>query len=187
MKRIPILALILCVCFVSVSWSQLAAGKGEFHRRDMMRWNPHEKVLNVDSVNGTGFISGSALHWNGSPSATHLISDSRLIAAMLTPDITTADIASAKHFRHVLVLVQENRTPDNLFHALCGPQLILCPSPYDLQSFGFNSTGKKVLLKKSRLGSHNDPLHDHPDFVALCDFDPQTQQCKMDTRGGVTQ
>jgi glucose dehydrogenase len=55
MKRISSLVLILCACFVSVAWSQQLADKGknnwsEFHRNNMMRWNPYEKVLNVNNV-----------------------------------------------------------------------------------------------------------------------------------------
>ena len=55
MKRIRILVSILCACFVSVAWSQQPAGKcinnwSEFHRTNMKRWNPCEKVLNVKNV-----------------------------------------------------------------------------------------------------------------------------------------
>ena len=55
MKRISILAFILCACFVSVAWGQQPAGKcinnwSEFHRTNMKRWNPCEKVLNVHNV-----------------------------------------------------------------------------------------------------------------------------------------
>ena len=55
MKRISILALILCTCFASVAWGQhstsrVCTGWREFHRPDMMRWNPCEKVLNVNNV-----------------------------------------------------------------------------------------------------------------------------------------
>ena len=52
MKRISILTLILCACFVAVAWGQQPAAKGstnwtEFHRTNMTRWNPYEHVLNV--------------------------------------------------------------------------------------------------------------------------------------------
>ena len=55
MKRISILVLILCACFVSAAWGQQPAAKGrpdwtELHRTNMMRWNPYEKVLNVNNV-----------------------------------------------------------------------------------------------------------------------------------------
>ena len=55
MKRISTLVLILCACFVSVAWGQQPAGTcnngwTEFHRPNMERWNPCEKVLNVKNV-----------------------------------------------------------------------------------------------------------------------------------------
>ena len=55
MKRISILVLILCTCFASVAWGQQPASKvctgwSEFHRPDMTRLNPCEKVLNVNNV-----------------------------------------------------------------------------------------------------------------------------------------
>jgi len=55
MNRIIRVALILFACFVSVAWAQQPAGKcinkwSEFHRTNMERWNPCEKVLNVNNV-----------------------------------------------------------------------------------------------------------------------------------------
>jgi glucose dehydrogenase len=59
MKHIRILALILCACFVSVAWSQPPTCKtstpwAQFHRANMQRFNPCEKVLNVNNVGGLG-------------------------------------------------------------------------------------------------------------------------------------
>ena len=55
MNYIRILALVLCACFVSAAWGQQPPAKGqnnwsEFHRTNMMRWNPYEKVLSVNNV-----------------------------------------------------------------------------------------------------------------------------------------
>jgi hypothetical protein len=55
MRNIRILVLILCACFVSVAWGeQLTCPAdtpwGQFHRHNMQRWNPCEKVLNVNNV-----------------------------------------------------------------------------------------------------------------------------------------
>src|SRR5580693_2227386 len=55
MNRIIRVALILFACFVSVAWAQQPAGKcinnwSEFHRPNMVRWNPCEKVLGVNNV-----------------------------------------------------------------------------------------------------------------------------------------
>src|SRR5579863_3568306 len=55
MKHIRILVLIFCACFVPVAPGQQPAVTGknnwtEFLRTNMMRWNPYEKVLNVNNV-----------------------------------------------------------------------------------------------------------------------------------------
>jgi outer membrane protein assembly factor BamB len=55
MKRINLVVLILCAGFVSVAWGQPTACKvhtpwAEFHRHNMRRSNPCEKVLNVHNV-----------------------------------------------------------------------------------------------------------------------------------------
>jgi glucose dehydrogenase len=55
MKRLRILVLILCACFVSVAWAQQPAGNcinnwSEFLRTNMQRRNPCEKVVGVNNV-----------------------------------------------------------------------------------------------------------------------------------------
>ena len=55
MKHIRMLASILCACFVPMAWAQQPASMNsnnwsEFHRTNMMRGNPWEKVLNVKNV-----------------------------------------------------------------------------------------------------------------------------------------
>jgi outer membrane protein assembly factor BamB len=71
MKRIPTLVLILCACFVSMAWSQQPADKGnngwsEFHRHNMQRRNPYEKVLNVNNVGNLhkkwSYTTGSSVY-----------------------------------------------------------------------------------------------------------------------------
>ncbi len=68
MKGIRILALILCSCLVPVVWGQQPDAKchnnwSEFHRTNMNRWNPCEKVLNVNNVGNLrkrwSYISGN--------------------------------------------------------------------------------------------------------------------------------
>jgi hypothetical protein len=65
-KRISISVLILCVCFVSVAWGQQPAATcsnnwSEFHRTNMKRWNPCEKVLNVNNVGNLLIALGEAI------------------------------------------------------------------------------------------------------------------------------
>jgi predicted dienelactone hydrolase len=46
------------------------------------------------TVNGTGFVSGSVVNWNGSPRATRFVSSSQVTAAILTSDIKKAHMAA---------------------------------------------------------------------------------------------
>jgi hypothetical protein len=46
------------------------------------------------TVNGTGFVSGSNVNWNGSALTTTFVSDSKLTANVLASDIATASTAS---------------------------------------------------------------------------------------------
>lgn len=45
------------------------------------------------TVNGTGFVNGSTVSWNGSPRATTYVSSSQLTASILATDVATAGTA----------------------------------------------------------------------------------------------
>src|ERR1700730_19461291 len=71
MKRVSILVLIACACFASVAWGQkpkrgIYPPWAEFHRHDMRRSNPCEKVLNIHNVGSLGLKWRSA---GGGPSS----------------------------------------------------------------------------------------------------------------------
>ena len=89
--------------------------------------------------------------------------------------------AQISNFQHIVIIFQENRTPDNLFQGLCG-QITShqCPTPYDLQNFGIDNTGQKVQLTQVPLGNSFDPGHSHPDFNKMCHLDTTTIECRMD-------
>jgi phospholipase C len=93
---------------------------------------------------------------------------------------TVAGQAQISNFQHIVIIYQENRTPDNLFQGLCGSDRSMCPSPYDLQNFGIDNKSQKIQLTQVPLGSPNDPGHGHQAFVKMCDLDTATNQCKMD-------
>ena len=94
-------------------------------------------------------------------------------------------------FQHLIIIVQENRTPDNLFQGLCvapfGSATSCSTRPnssqYDIQTkhwsdkssdFGRTRPQPIALTAKYELG------HTHSDFVAMCNADPVTGACKMD-------
>ncbi len=90
---------------------------------------------------------------------------------------------------HVVVIVQENRTPDNLFHYLaplctipvgasglnaCTPNPVTS-SCYDISPCGLsNESGivTPILLSPVSLKETGDPDHSHKAFADMCDPDP---------------
>jgi phospholipase C len=78
----------------------------------------------------------------------------------------SAHVASADPARieHVVIIVQENRTPDNLFHQLKK----LLPG-VDIADYGINSKHAKVRLEPITLATHFDLGHQHAAFVKMYD------------------
>jgi phospholipase C len=66
--------------------------------------------------------------------------------------------------QHIVVIVQENRTPDNLFH---DPALIAKGA--DIASSGVNSSGMKIPLIPAPLGAYYDLSHQQSAFTAMYD------------------
>jgi phospholipase C len=64
-----------------------------------------------------------------------------LALACSAPALARAQVLG---FQHIVIVYQENRSPDNLFQGLCGPNRHLCPSPYNLQNFGTDNKGAIV-------------------------------------------
>ena len=69
-----------------------------------------------------------------------------------------------QHLEHVVVIFQENRTPDNLFH---DPALISRGA--DIASSGVNSSGQTVVLSPITLANNYDLSHAHDAFLAMYD------------------
>jgi phospholipase C len=103
--------------------------------------------------------------------------------------LATPASAQISAFQHVILVIQENRTPDNLFHGLCDvSQCGIHPGPgqYDIQTAGW-------LDKTSPTGvtdPHSIPLaisydlnHKHSGFVNQCDIDA-SGACAMDGYAG---
>ncbi len=84
-------------------------------------------------------------------------------------------------FQHVVILFQENRTPDNLFQ---DSKLIAAGA--DIAQQGTNSLGQTITLASTSLGVNYDLSHKHDAFMAMCDLNTATNQCKMDGADLVT-
>ena len=70
------------------------------------------------------------------------------------------DLPSGWKIQHVIILVQENRTFDNLFHGFPGA---------DYAKTGLTHTGKTVRLKPGHLVEPYDLGHSHANFVTEYD------------------
>ncbi len=82
------------------------------------------------------------------------------------------DVAASK-IKHVVIIVQENRTFDNLFQGFPGA---------DTQPYGYDSSGRKVNLQPVGLNTTWDMEHSSSSFLDACDGQgsfPGTD-CKMD-------
>jgi phospholipase C len=102
--------------------------------------------------------------------------------------LTAPASAQIKSFQHVIVVVQENRTPDNLFQGLCTTRSACSTQPSSQQ---YNIQTTAWLDKTSPTGTtnpHANPLglgydmaHAHSTFVQMCDLNAGA--CAMDGAG----
>jgi phospholipase C len=82
--------------------------------------------------------------------------------------VAHAQIAQPNPFKHIVVLFQENRTPDNLFQGLLTWPGIN-PANYNIATSGLNSSGQTIPLTASPFANHYDLSHAHAAFVAQYD------------------
>jgi phospholipase C len=89
-------------------------------------------------------------------------------------------------FTHVVVIVQENRTPDNLFQGLCVNGRSCSTKPlfgqYNIQTDHWldkTQPSGKIEPLPVPLANTYDLSHSHASFVAQCDFTPE-RTCSME-------
>jgi phospholipase C len=110
------------------------------------------------------------------------------LASILAP----AQIAS---FQHIVVIVQENRTPDDLFYGLCTPHrnandrcsATPTASQYDIQTGNWldrNSSTGVTQPAPVALANTYDLSHAHTAFVSMCNAN-SSGVCKMDGAGDI--
>ncbi|HSZ61922.1 MAG TPA: alkaline phosphatase family protein [Terriglobales bacterium] len=110
-----------------------------------------------------------------------------LIAQSKTPALRTPSFPA--QIKHVVVIVQENRTPDNLFHYLtplctipngasgssaCTPNPVTT-SCYNISPCGLSNRSGDVVpvtLTSLPMQGSTDPAHSHKAFSQMCDPDP---------------
>ncbi len=102
--------------------------------------------------------------------STEMLGAPRLSPAGFAAPLRLPPAASGK-IQHVVVIIQENRSFDDLFQGYPGA---------DTQSYGYDSTGKKVTLQAAGLQGSFDPGHESGDYFAACDGSSPGRDCKMD-------
>jgi phospholipase C len=109
------------------------------------------------------------------------------LAALCLTAPASAQIAS---FQHIILVIQENRTPDNLFQGLCTPTTtnpIPCstqpgPGQYNIQTTAWldnTSSNGMTNPKPVQFGLNYDIKHSHPAFTNMCDLNA-SGACAMD-------
>lgn len=100
--------------------------------------------------------------------------------------------AQAPHFQHIVIIVQENRTPDNMFQGLCVPpygssqSCSITPGPgqYNIQtSMWYDSSNARHYTDPQPVGLADpyDLDHGHVSFEDMCDNRfALNSPCKMD-------
>ena len=98
-------------------------------------------------------------------------------------------IRPLEKFEHVIVIVQENRTPDNLFQGLCGPPFSMVsrcstkprPGQYNIQTSNWlddSSPGGTIQPTPIPLANNYDLDHSHTAWKGMCHLVGGV--CKMD-------
>jgi phospholipase C len=128
----------------------------------------------VNSSTGEG-CTGTLTAGGGSCSLTFASNGPRTLTAAYSGDSNDINSVSpgytqtvnpggvptfAGRFQHVVVIFQENRTPDNLFHGL--------PNA-DIANSGINSSGQVITLSSVPLANNYDLDHGHQSFVKMYD------------------
>jgi phospholipase C len=120
-------------------------------------------VVKVPLVVIVGGLLGCGGHGAASPPAAAIAAHGT--ARALARPRTATPIA------HVVIIVQENRSFDNLFYGFPGA---------DTATSGLTSTGQTVPLTPIGLEAGYDVAHGATAFFAACDAPSPTATCKMD-------
>jgi len=131
--------------------------------------SPSSVVINSGAP-GTSTLTVSST--SKTPGGSYSISLSAIDAKGLAPSngAQTLALIMAAVLQHIVIIVQENRTPDNLFH-----DTVLISRGADIASSGLNSLGQTIPLVSIDLGTaganpqNYDLDHSHHGFVTMYD------------------
>ena len=100
------------------------------------------------------------------PAGSYAVTVSAIDANKLAPSNGSQQLTLiAGLIQHVVIIFQENRSPDNLFQ-----DQNLITAGADIQSYGFSTTSNAPIpLTPLTLASDYNPYHNHPSFLAMYD------------------
>ncbi len=75
-----------------------------------------------------------------------------------------SSLPGSQVIQHVVVIIQENRSPDNLFQ-----DPVLIQEGADIQNYGINSKHQKIVLQPVPLADYWDLGHSHGSFLNMYD------------------
>lgn len=87
-------------------------------------------------------------------------------AQLFPPFVGPAGGTPTPLFQHVVIIVQENRTVDNMFQGYCSPVDASCADTSTSFTRSDGTTG--TLVNTGGIAQTGDPGHTHQDFVAAC-------------------
>jgi phospholipase C len=126
------------------------------------------------TMNANGNLSGTPTA-AGTFSFTVTVTDANRLTASGNFGITVNIGLGGQKINHVVIIFQENRTPDNLFH-----DSVLISRGADIASQGQTSSGTIVQLTPVPLVTAYDLGHSHDSFLRACDYSSATNTCAMD-------
>ena len=110
------------------------------------------------SASGVATVNASGLASTAGVGSTTIQATLNSVDGSATLNVSAPTLSQA--IKHVIVIFQENRTPDNLFHGLPGA---------DIASSGINSSGQTIPLALGPLANNYDLSHTHEAFVSMYD------------------
>jgi phospholipase C len=107
--------------------------------------------------------------------------------SLLLSGLSLQSFAQISYFQHVVIIVQENRSPDNLFQGLCTSSTLCSTTPtltqFNIQTSNWldntSSTGVTQPLSVA-MNAGYDLSHTHSAFTRQCDLDANNGVCLMD-------
>ena len=87
----------------------------------------------------------------------------------------SASITVSGKIEHVVLIVQENRSTDNMFQ-----DPVLISRGADIAQSGLDSNGNTIQLQELDIAAGLNPDHGHHAFNLMCDLNSVTGQCQMD-------